>query len=70
MGMEFSLGGAKEACRDPEACRQWIYAAGEIKKDTLAHFLEFIDQHEFAPHLIRFNSLGGNLWGNSSWQNT
>jgi hypothetical protein len=63
MRTEFSLGSAKEACRDPKACRQWIYAAGEIKKDTPGLFLEFINHHKFAPHLIRFNPPGGNLYG-------
>ncbi len=60
--MNFSHGGAKEACRDPAACAFWIEAQGEINERTDSEFSEFLRSAPRLPYsTIRLNSPGGDL---------
>lgn len=59
--MDFSHGGSKEACRDPDACRAWIEAHGEITDDTPTALVRYLEDHPYAPRILRLNSPGGSL---------
>ncbi|MDO9624338.1 MAG: hypothetical protein Q7J46_10175 [Pseudomonas sp.] len=59
--MDFRPGGSAFACRDPQACKAWIMADGEITPDSPKAFAKYLQANPHAPKLVRFNSPGGDL---------
>lgn len=60
--MEFQHGGARTACRDPQACAFWIEATGEFTDETDKEFLAFLKGAPNYPYsTIRLSSAGGNM---------
>ena len=60
-GMDFTHGGSKEACRDPDACRAWIEGRGDITDETPADFARYLKEAPYAPRVLRLDSHGGSL---------
>jgi len=59
--MDFTHGGSKEACRDPDACKAWIEGAGDITEDTPAALARYLEANPYSPRILRLNSPGGSL---------
>lgn len=60
--MEFRHGGARTACRDPQACDFWVEASGEFTKQTDKEFLAFLKASPHIPYYkIRLTSEGGDV---------
>ena len=61
--MEFSHGGVAVACRDPDACKAWINATGDITESTVSDLETYLQDNPYAPRVLRLNSRGGSLVG-------
>ena len=62
LAMEFSHGGARSVCRDPDACKFWVEARGEFTQNADKDLVAFLKANRQFPYsVIRFHSGGGNV---------